>query len=74
MRDMISKKHTETYINIEKKVDAYVEKLTLAQRLGLVQKPALPLGIDQWKQIEVKSEKLMGETCSICLDKFRIDS
>lgn len=31
------------YLNVEKKRLDYLKKLTLAQRLGLVEKPALPL-------------------------------
>lgn len=36
-------KDENAYINIEKKRIQYINKLSLAQRLGLVDKPALPL-------------------------------
>ena len=36
---------------------AYTNKLTLAQRLGLVQKPAAPLNHHEWAEVEKKSEQ-----------------
>jgi len=45
-------KDEAAYEDIEKKRIQYIKKLSLAQRLGLVEKPELPLSQNQWKQIE----------------------
>ena len=53
-----------------------MNKLTLAQRRGLVAKPPMPLSQKEWKNIEDKGT-IRTETndyCSICLEKFRIES
>lgn len=53
---------------IMKKQVLYREKLTLAQRLGLVQKPEAPLTHEQWAQVEHNSEcreEYKGK-CPIC--------
>ena len=50
------KEVNQATLNIQKKQDVYVQKLTLAQRLGIVSKPDLPLGVSDWGQIEKKQE------------------
>ena len=50
----------------------YVKNLSLAQKLGLIDRPELPLGLDEWKEIEgayltrTKHEK--ENCCPICLE------
>jgi hypothetical protein len=44
----------EVYIDFEKKRENYVNKLTLAQRRGLVSRPPMPLSLGEWKSIEQK--------------------
>lgn len=50
-----------------------MNKLTLAQRLGLVQKPPKPLTNDQWVEIEEKSKERVDDhkACPICLEGFK---
>lgn len=75
-KNLIDKLNSETYINIEKKREEYVHKLTLAQRRGLVARPPMPLSQAQWKGIETKGTTRIdnNDFCSICLEKFRIES
>jgi len=54
---------------------AYIGKLSLAERLGLVDKPALPKSIDEWKHIEHKflartKQNICEETCAICYENL----
>mmetsp|Transcript_11733 Transcript_11733/g.10363 ORF Transcript_11733/g.10363 Transcript_11733/m.10363 type:complete len:207 (+) Transcript_11733:2-622(+) len=64
-KNLLEKLNTETYIDIEKKREEYVNKLSLAQRRGLVAKPPLPLSQKQWKGIETKGTK-RGENNDFC--------
>lgn len=64
-KNLIEKLNTETYINIEKKREDYVNKLTLAQRRGLVPKPSMPLSQNEWKNIETKGAT-RAETNDFC--------
>ena len=55
----------------------YVNNLSLAQKMGLVDRPELPLGLDEWKKIEAtyltrtKNEK--EHTCPICFEDLALD-
>ena len=73
---MIDKLNSETYINIEKKREEYVNKLTLAQRRGLVARPPMPLSQQQWKGIEIKGATRIETSDSwiIWLEKFRFEN
>lgn len=66
-KNLIDKLNSETYINIEKKREEYVNKLTLAQRRGLVARPPMPLSQAQWKGIESKGTTRIetNDSCSI---------
>ena len=52
----------------------YQKKLTLAQKLGIVEAPPLPLTAKEWEKIEEKSKKRNDSEsiCSICLEDFKI--
>lgn len=58
----------------EKKLDDYNKGLSLAQKLGLVEKPPQPMTYEEWKDIETKIEKREDdcENCPICLEGFRV--
>ena len=56
-KNLLEKLNTETFIDIEKKREDYVNKLSLAQRRGLVAKPPMPLSQKEWKGIETKGYK-----------------
>lgn len=55
----------------------YVNNLSLAQKMGLVDRPDLPLGLDEWKNIEAtyltrtKNEK--EHSCPICFEDLALD-
>lgn len=53
-KNLLEKLNSETYIDIEKKRESYVHKLSLAQRRGLVARPPMPLSQGEWKSIEQK--------------------
>ena len=53
-KNLLDKLNTETFIDIEKKREEYVNKLSLAQRRGLVAKPPMPLSQKEWRGIETK--------------------
>jgi hypothetical protein len=61
------------YHDIEKKRIQYIKKLSLAQRLGLVDKPELPLSQNQWREIEKQSLMRFNEKepCPICYEDLR---
>lgn len=63
-------KEQEEYNNIEKKRLQYINKLTLAERLGLVDKPAQPLSQTQWRGIEKQflDRANLHESCPICIE------
>ena len=67
---MIDKINEEVFIDIEKKRLKYIDNLTLAQRLGIVDKPPEPLSTFEWKSIEHHAFELNQDSCSICLEKF----
>ncbi|TNV70923.1 hypothetical protein FGO68_gene17756 [Halteria grandinella] len=68
-----NQKDQADYQNIEKKRMQYIKNLSLAQRLGLVEKPSLPLSQTEWKDIEQQSLKRFNdkEPCPICYDDLR---
>ncbi|XP_007666045.1 RING finger protein 32 [Ornithorhynchus anatinus] len=50
--------------------------LTLAQRLGLVEPPSLPLSTDEWEKVKQRSIK-QGDSmhpCAICREEFELQS
>lgn len=53
----------------EEKMQKYKQKLTLAQRLGIISAPPPPLSAKQWEEIESMSKKRKDSenVCSICL-------
>lgn len=58
---------------IAKRQEAYLSKLSLAQRLGLVSKPDPPLDNQAWNQVEQKAaqrEEHKG-ACPICQENFK---
>ena len=58
---------------IQIKLAKYINKLTLAQKLGLVEKPPQPLSNNEWVNIEETCKKRDSDnSCSICLEGFRI--
>ncbi|CAI2369644.1 unnamed protein product [Moneuplotes crassus] len=75
-KNLLEKLNTETYIDIEKKREDYVNKLSLAQRRGLVERPPMPLSLKEWKGIETKGaiRSENNDSCSICLEKFKIEA
>ena len=67
----LKKAEADEQQNIQSKLYKYISKLTLAQRLGLVQKPPQPLSKNEWSDIEEKSKKREGDhSCPICLESF----
>ena len=63
----------QQYDEVQKKLTKYYDKLTLAQRLGIVEKPPRPLDQEQWKNIEDQSKKREDSDgiCPICLEDFK---
>lgn len=55
---------------IEEKRMKYINQLSLAQRLGLSEKPPLPLSTEQWSKIEKRNleRQKHKEPCPICYD------
>lgn len=68
-----TEKEAGAYLNIEKKRLQYIKKLSLAQRLGLVEKPQLPLSQQEWKHVEQQSLDRFNdkEPCPICYEELR---
>jgi hypothetical protein len=63
------------YEDIENKRMKYINKLSLAERLGLVQKPPEPLSQSEWQVIEGNflaraAAKIKEETCPICFENL----
>lgn len=58
----------------EEKMAKYNKKLTWAQKLGIVEKPPLPMTAADWAIVEEKSKKRNDSEsiCSICLEDFKI--
>ncbi|XP_072010059.1 RING finger protein 32 isoform X2 [Engystomops pustulosus] len=57
-------------------IDPLGPKLTLAQRLGIVEAPAVPLTTDEWVQVKRRSVQ-QGDSlqpCVICKEEFRLQS
>lgn len=63
------------YNDIEKKRMQYINKLSLAERLGLVDKPPQPLSQAEWMQIELNFLKRTknAEPCPICFENLQFD-
>ena len=63
-------------LDIEKKRMNYVKGLSLAQKLGLKDRPELPLGLTQWHEIEnqylKRTEKEKENNCPICFEELNI--
>lgn len=57
-----------TMEQVRKKEKAYKDQLTLAQRLGLVEKPQAPLSENQWEEVEQQAVHRGMHTgnCPIC--------
>ena len=64
-------KQRQEEVQDELKMKAYNQKLTLAQKLGLVAAPPKPLSLEDWQKIEEMSKKREDGVCAICLDEFR---
>mmetsp|Transcript_15738 Transcript_15738/g.28763 ORF Transcript_15738/g.28763 Transcript_15738/m.28763 type:complete len:353 (+) Transcript_15738:1397-2455(+) len=58
---------------IEKQHQAYKNRLTLAQRLGIVDKPAAPLTNEEWTQVEslAAHRQVHKHSCPICMEAFK---
>jgi len=68
----MKKSEVNEHKNIQTKLYSYIKKLTLAQRLGLVEKPPKPLSNEEWVQIEEKNKKREDHhSCPICLEGFK---
>ena len=54
----------------------YCKNLSLAQKLGLVDRPDLPLGLSEWKEIEAvylnRSKDEKENICPICLEDLQM--
>ena len=65
-------------LNIEKKRQVYHNNLSLAQKLGLMQRPEQPKGLEEWHQVEHKYlERTKAENehlCPICFEDLHIQS
>jgi hypothetical protein len=61
------------YNDIEKKRMQYIKKLSLAERLGLVDKPPEPLSQKEWVDIEKNflHRCQASEPCPICFEDLR---
>jgi hypothetical protein len=59
--------------DIDKLHLAYQKKLTLAQRLGLVDKPAAPLTSEEWTSVEslAAQRQVHKHNCPICMEAFK---
>ncbi|EAR94468.1 anaphase-promoting complex subunit 11 RING-H2 finger protein (macronuclear) [Tetrahymena thermophila SB210] len=57
--------------NDKVKMNSYLNKLTLAQRLGIVPAPPKPLTREDWITIEEQSKKRDEGQCPICLEDFK---
>lgn len=56
----------------------YINKLSLAERLGLVEKPPEPLSQSEWQDIEKNffaraASKIKEETCPICFENLQFN-
>lgn len=53
----------------------YNKKLTWAQKLGIVERPPMPMTAGDWAAIEEKSKKRNDSEsmCSICLEDFKTE-
>jgi hypothetical protein len=69
----ITKGNQEDDKKTQNKLKEYMNKLTLAQRLGIVEKPPKPLTVDEWKDIEEKGKTRSTDQnqCPICLEEFK---
>ena len=63
------------YDDIERKRMKYINKLSLAERLGLVEKPPLPRSQKEWKDIEMNflNRATYNEPCPICFENLQFD-
>ncbi|CAE7255284.1 RNF32 [Symbiodinium natans] len=63
----------QAVLDYDEKLKRHEASLTLAQRLGLVAKPAQPLTHEQWEQVKHASDSRQDSEvpCSICLEDFR---
>ena len=61
------------YNDIEKKRMKYIHNLSLAERLGLVDKPPEPLGQKDWGKIEQTflQRSQPSEPCPICFENLQ---
>lgn len=61
-------------VDHEKRIENYNKGLSLAQRLGLVEKPPKPITYEDWKDIESQAERREDdcESCPICLEGFKV--
>ena len=61
--------------NVEWKRMQYIKKLSLAQRLGLVERPQMPLSAEEWQEVERQSLKRnpkFTEPCPICYEDLKL--
>jgi hypothetical protein len=62
--------------SVSNKRDRYQRRLTLAERLGLVEAPPAPLTDEQFETVKIDAEKrgFYNQECPICLEKFGPDN
>eukprot|EP00742_Colponemidia_sp_Colp-10_P009539 GILJ01010411.1.p1 GENE.GILJ01010411.1~~GILJ01010411.1.p1 ORF type:complete len:391 (+),score=23.92 GILJ01010411.1:30-1202(+) len=71
-----SKAPTKVPASIKKSsepLEVYKRKLTLAQRMGLVEAPAPPLSETQWSEIKSKTKARQEAFCPICMEEFALE-
>ena len=72
LENALKRAEVNEHKNIQAKLYTYIKKLTLAQRLGLVEKPPKPLSNDEWTHIEeINKKREDNNTCPICLEGFK---
>ena len=71
-----NQKEDESNLDIENKRMKYIKKLSLAQKMGIVDRPELPLGLTQWHEIEntylLRTQKEKDNSCPICFEDLNL--
>lgn len=62
--------------SVDDKRRYYESKLTLAEKMGFVEKPPAPLSNEQFETVKIEAQKrgFYNESCPICLEKFGPDN
>ncbi|XP_065053376.1 RING finger protein 32-like [Rhopilema esculentum] len=76
-KDVVKKGNAESgYIGVEKVLEPFRNRLSLAQRLGILDAPESPLSEDEWKNIKLKSNDRQDSAnpCAICQEPFAFEA